>query len=90
MKIKSINQLKSETAVQAIDCFVGKGICAGTRRVPAVRSDIDTDFASNRRQEVKEYLECRYNMAGKQRVFSAGTFSTMKLESCNKRCMQGI
>lgn len=29
MKIKSINQLKSETTVQAIDCFVGKGYVQG-------------------------------------------------------------
>ena len=46
--------------------------------------DVDSDFQSDRRQEVKEYLENRYNKDGKQRVFSAGTFSTMKLKAVLK------
>lgn len=29
MKIESINQLESETAVQVTDCFVGKGYVQG-------------------------------------------------------------
>lgn len=81
MKIESINQLESETAVQAIDCLTGNGFRQGDG---GSLPDIDTDFASNRRQEVKEYLERRYNRNGKQRVFSAGTFSTMKLKAVLK------
>lgn len=29
MKIESINQIKTETAIPAIDCFVGKGYVQG-------------------------------------------------------------
>lgn len=47
-------------------------------------SDVDVDFQSDRRIEVKEYLERRYNTGGRQRVFSAGTYSTMKLRACLK------
>lgn len=33
---------------------------------------------------MKEYLEERYNINGKQRVFSAGTFTTLKLKAILK------
>ena len=46
--------------------------------------DVDVDFDSERRQEVKEYLERRYNHNGKLRVFSAGTFTTEKIRSVIK------
>ncbi|MEE0574194.1 MAG: hypothetical protein UC662_11580, partial [Paraprevotella clara] len=46
---------------------------------PSRKADIDVDYASDRRQEIKDYLEERYNADGRQRVFSAGTFTTMKL-----------
>lgn len=45
---------------------------------------IDIDFAADRREEVKQYLEQRYNKAGLQRVFSAGTFTTIKLKTAIK------
>ncbi|MDU7598627.1 MAG: DNA polymerase III subunit alpha, partial [Bacteroides fragilis] len=45
---------------------------------------IDVDYASDRRQEIKDYLEERYNADGRQRVFSAGTFTTMKLKAALK------
>nr|WP_262907474.1 hypothetical protein [Parabacteroides distasonis] len=45
---------------------------------------VDIDYQSDRRQEVKEYLERRYNKNGLQRVFSAGTFTTMKLKAVLK------
>lgn len=81
MKIESINQLKSETPVQALDCLTGNGFRQGAGgQLP----DIDIDFASDKRQEVKEYLERRYNTGGNQRVFSAGTYSTMKLKAVIK------
>lgn len=49
--------------------------------------DVDCDFQSDRRQEVKEYIENRYNQNNgkyKQRVFSAGTYTTLKLKAVLK------
>lgn len=81
MIVESVQLKQTQVPVQALDCLTGSGFRQGNGgNLP----DIDTDFASNRRQEVKEYLERRYNMAGKQRVFSAGTFSTMKLKAAIK------
>ena len=51
---------------------------------PSRKADIDVDYASDRRQEMKEYLEERYNVDGRQRVFSAGTFTTLKLKAALK------
>lgn len=51
---------------------------------PSRNSDIDVDYASDRRQEMKDYLEQRYNVNGRQRVFSAGTFTTLKLKAALK------
>ena len=81
MVVKSVEFKQTQTPVQALDCLTGSGFRQGDG---GSLPDIDTDFASNRRQEVKEYLERRYNMNGKQRVFSAGTFSTMKLKAVLK------
>lgn len=46
--------------------------------------DIDSDFAADRRGDVKKYLEKRYNVNNMQRVFSAGTFTTVKIKSAIK------
>lgn len=46
--------------------------------------DIDSDFAADRRGDVKEYLEQRYNQNNMRRVFSAGTFTTVKIKSAIK------
>lgn len=46
--------------------------------------DIDLDFQSDRRQEVKDYLEKRYGNHAPERVFSAGTFTTEKVKSAMK------
>lgn len=51
---------------------------------PSRKTDIDVDYASDRRQEIKEYLEERYNTQGRRRVFSAGTFTTMQLKAALK------
>lgn len=51
---------------------------------PCRESDVDNDFQSDRRQEVKEYIERRYNLNGKQRVFSAGTLTTLKVKAVLK------
>lgn len=81
MVVKSVEFKQIQIPVQALDCLTGSGFRQGDG---GSLPDIDTDFASNRRQEVKEYLERRYNMNGKQRVFSAGTYSTMKLKAAIK------
>lgn len=74
--LKAINK-KSDKAVKTIDCFVDNGYLQGPG---GSLPDVDVDFQSDRRQEVKEYIERRYNYNGKQRVFSAGTFTTLKLK----------
>jgi DNA polymerase-3 subunit alpha len=53
-------------------------------RAPCRKSDVDNDFQSDKRQDVKEYIERRYNHDGKQRVFSAGTFTTLKAKAVIK------
>ena len=65
-----------------MDAFVDKGLTEGGH---ASLPDIDVDYASDRRQEIKDYLEERYNADGRQRVFSAGTFTTMKLKGRGTR-----
>ncbi|WP_195407388.1 helix-hairpin-helix domain-containing protein [Bacteroides congonensis] len=81
MVVKSVEFKQTQISVHALDCLTGNGFRQGDG---GSLPDIDTDFASNRRQEVKEYLDRRHNMNGKQRVFSAGTFSTMKLKAVLK------
>lgn len=61
-----------------------KGVLEGCTRQPSRLSDIDSDFSAVRRDEVKAYLERRYNKNGLQRVFSAGTFTTEKIKSVIK------
>ncbi|MDR1504141.1 MAG: DNA polymerase III subunit alpha [Prevotella sp.] len=81
MRIKSLKACSSPIPLNVVDCKVDNGYRQGTGRQLA---DVDIDFQSDRRQEIKEYLERRYNMNGKQRVFSAGTFSTLKLKAVLK------
>lgn len=81
MIVESMQLKQTQVPVQALDCLTGSGFRQGEAGSLA---DVDVDYASNRRQEVKEYLECRYNESGKQRVFSAGTYSTMKLKAVIK------
>lgn len=81
MLISKINSRNAKWSMTVIDSFVGKGLEQGGH---SALPDIDSDFASDRRQEIKEYLEERYNMNGKQRVFSAGTFSCLKLKAVLK------
>lgn len=75
MKIKHVNIKRGTNPVKVLDCSAGDGYRQGSGGVLA---DVDIDFQSDRRQEVKEYLERRYNTNGKQRVFSAGTLTTLK------------
>lgn len=82
MKVTRINIIKSTgNPVSVADCMVDKGyVKSGHGSLP----DIDSDFASDRRDDVKAYLEKRYNKNGLQRVFSAGTFTTEKIKSVIK------
>lgn len=81
MKVVSITKKSSPTPVQVLDCFVDKGYLQGSG---GSLPDVDVDFQSDRRQEIKEYIERRYNHDGKQRVFSAGTLTTLKLKAVLK------
>lgn len=81
MKIQGIECeiLPEKTAVA--DTFAGDGYRQGPGgQLP----DVDIDFQSDRRQEVKEYLERRYNTDGRQQVFSAGTLTTLKMKAVLK------
>lgn len=81
MKIKEVKTVIAKRPIVVRNCVVGKGYLQGeSGSLP----DVDIDFQSDRRQEVKEYLERRYNINGLQRVFSAGTFTTMKLKAVLK------
>lgn len=81
MKVTDIHIRKAASPITVMDCFVDKGLVSGGH---ASLPDIDVDYASDRRQEIKEYLEERYNTDGRRRVFSAGTFTTMQLKAALK------
>lgn len=81
MKILQIKQVNSNNSVKVLDCCVKNGYLQGAGGQLA---DVDLDYQSDRRQEVKEYLERRYNLGSKQRVFSAGTLNTLKLKAVLK------
>lgn len=78
MKVDRVCVRRAPERMGVLDCFVGRGLLPGGH---AALPDIDVDYASDRRQEMKEYLEQRYNVNGRQRVFSAGTFTTLKLKA---------
>lgn len=81
MIVRSVTQEKMPEKVAAADAFVGDGYRQGPGgQLP----DVDLDFQSDRRQEVKEYLERRYNTDGRQQVFSAGTLTTLKMKAVLK------
>ena len=79
MRITKITHEK--VPAEVLDTIVDDGYLQGSGRTMA---DCDIDFQADRRQEIKEYLERRYDTGGRQRVFSAGTFSTMRLKACLK------
>lgn len=81
MKITNVKQFNTKQPIKVLDCFVDSGyVKAEHGSLP----DVDNDFESSRRQDVKEYVERRYNHDGKQRVFSAGTFTTLKAKAVIK------
>ena len=81
MKVKNITIRKKNTADKTYLTTAGSGYLQGeSGSLP----DVDIDFQSDRRQDIKEYLERRYNLNGRQRVFSAGTVTTLKLKAVLK------
>lgn len=81
MKVVNATLKKSKSPIKTIDTFVDDGyLQGGTASLP----DVDVDYQSDKRQEVKAYTERRYNKNGLQRVFSAGTFTTLKAKACLK------
>ena len=81
MKVSKIKHISSPVPVAVVDTFVGDGYLQGPG---GSLPDVDSDYQSDRRQEVKEYIERRYNHDGKQRVFSAGTVTTLKVKAVLK------
>ena len=81
MIVTRVKRRRAAAPMKVIDSFVDKGLVEGGH---ASLPDIDVDYASDRRQEMKDYLEQRYNVGGRQRVFSAGTFTTLKLKAALK------
>ncbi len=81
MIVTRVKRRRATAPMKVIDSFVDKGLVEGGH---ASLPDIDVDYASGRRQEMKDYLEQRYNVGGRQRVFSAGTFTTLKLKAALK------
>ena len=82
MKVVKSNIIKStNNPVKVVDCMVESGFMKVNH---GSLPDIDSDFDASRRDEVKAYLERRYNKNGMNRVFSAGTFTTEKIKSVIK------
>ena len=81
MKVTSIENVRQQNRVSVLDCSVENGYYKSKH---GSLPDVDIDFDSTRRPEVKAYLEKRYNLNNKQRVFSAGTFTTEKIRSVIK------
>lgn len=78
MKVRSIKSIGKNVCRQF---NVGDGY---QKRSHGSLADVDTDFPSEKRPDIKAYMENRYNHDGKQRVFSAGTFTTEKIKSVIK------
>lgn len=81
MRVRNFDILKSATEDTVLDTIVTEGYLQGPG---GSLPDVDSDFQSDRRQEVKEYLEQRYNTEGQRQVFSAGTLTTLKMKAVLK------
>lgn len=81
MKVQSVKTITSNQPRTVVDCYVNKGYLQGPG---GSLPDVDIDYESTRRQDIKEYIERRYNHNGKQRVFSAGTMTTLKMKAVIK------
>lgn len=81
MKIVKVKHITKSKQTKVMDCSVAMGY---HKVAHGSLPDIDLDFPSEFRPEMKAYLERRYNKNGMQRVFSAGTFTTMQIRSVIK------
>lgn len=81
MKVTNITIRRQSNNKKVLDTMVDWGYLK-TRH--GSLPDIDSDFDSERREDVKKYLETRYNKEQTCRVFSAGAYTTEKLKSCIK------
>lgn len=81
MKIKSVTYKTTKQPVTVLDCFVDSGYVQGPG---GSLPDVDTDYEALRLQDVRAYVEQRYNSGGQTRVFMAGTFTTMKVKAAIK------
>lgn len=81
MKIKGLQIQEVQKDEDVLDCSVGNGY---QKVAHGSLADVDLDHQADRRPEVKAYIERRYNKNGTQRVFSAGTFTTLKVKSAIK------
>ena len=79
--MKLLKIIHKDTPALVHDCYADDGY---VKRHHGSLPDIDSDFSADRREEVKAYLERRYNKNGMQRVFSAGTFTTEKIKGVIK------
>lgn len=79
MKVTKIINRTVSRPITTHDCDVSDGY---VKRHHGSLPDVDCDFEN--RDEIKAYLERRYNKNGMQRVFSAGTFTTEKIRSVIK------
>lgn len=81
MKIKKITRRSLKPNEMSALTSVGTGFLQGdSGSLP----DVDNDFQSDKRQDVKAYLEKRYNINGLNRVFSAGTVGALKIKRAIK------
>ena len=80
MKIINIKTVKGHLS-KVHDCEVAQGYLLTSH---ASFPDVDQDFCADRREEVKHYLEKRYDRAEQSRVFSAGALTTIKAKSAMK------
>lgn len=81
MKVLKTSYHTCDTPQTVVDMFVDKGYLQGPG---GALPDVDVDYQSDRRQDIKSYIERRYNHDGKQRVFSAGTVTTLKIKAVIK------
>lgn len=81
MKVTKVKNKRSSTPVTTLDCFVDRGYIQGEA---GSLPDVDNDFEALRLQDVRKYIEDRYNSNNKTRVFMAGTFTTMKIKAVIK------
>lgn len=87
MKIRGTILRHSKTPINVWDSNVGSGYLQG---LSGSLPDVDIDYQSDRRADVKQYCEQRYNRFDKNgnttcnRVFSVGTVTTLKAKAVIK------